>query len=179
MRTSITLALAALTLIGCAKSEDASTATAPSTVVIPASLLADAQPEGAVAVADAKPGAKVGEQVVIRGRIGGSAAPFASDRAMFTIVGAALPTCADNPEDSCTTPWDYCCETRADITHHAATVRVVDDGGAPLRATMKGWSNLHELSEIIVVGEVHQIDGDVLVIDARQIYPVANAAHGS
>src|SRR5205085_1318727 len=97
-----------------------------------------AAPAGDKPVEDVKASAKPGDAVAMRGRIGGGTEPFVEGRAVFTLVGRALPSCSDNMGDACKTPWDYCCETAEDIATHAATVQVVDAAGAPLRLDLKG-----------------------------------------
>lgn len=173
--------LAALGAVAaCERSEPA--ASAPSSsggVTIPAGLFA-AAPEGeAVSVLEAKASSSQGDKVLVRGRIGGSAAPFVDGRAMFTIVDASMLACSDTPGDGCKTPWDYCCEQPADIARHAATVQVTGADDSVLRASLKGQGGLRELSTVVVRGTVAQIDDGVLVIDADTISvdPAGAASH--
>ncbi|MGP1308660.1 MAG: hypothetical protein ACTS27_00490 [Phycisphaerales bacterium] len=168
---SATLAVGAAT--GCERSGSGADApTQASASVLPAGLFAPLPADEAVSVLDAKSAAKEGDSVLVRGRIGGSGSPFVDGRAMFTIVDASMLACSDTPGDSCKTPWDYCCEPAADIAAHAATVRVTDDDGATLRASLKGQGGLAELSTVLVRGTVAQADGIVLVIDATEIATV-------
>jgi hypothetical protein len=115
---------------------------------------------------------KKGDTVAVRGVIGGSSQPFVPERAVFTLMGSALKPCSANPEDKCTQPWDYCCETRADIAANSATIRVVNDRGQPLRTDIKGRSGLKELSEVVVVGKVAETSRGTLILDAQAIYPL-------
>ena len=169
------LATAALSLAAC---EDPAPSQAPASKgpqasSLPAGLILTAAPAESKGVAAAKSGAKVGDAVVLRGKIGGSKEPFVSGRAVFTIMDLELPSCADNPDDKCPTPWDYCCETSATIAANAATIQVVDQAGAVVKADMKGAPGLKPLSEVIVVGTVAQTDQNgTLVINASGIYPV-------
>jgi len=147
--------------------------------LFPAGLFLVDLPADAKDVKSAKAAAKPGDRVVIRGRIGGSLEPFVEGRAIFTLMDKALPACSDNPDDHCTTPWDYCCESPEDIALHAATIRVVGPDGAPLRAGLKGEGGLKELSEVVVVGEVAEdSEGGNLVVNAVGMY-VVSAANGS
>jgi hypothetical protein len=165
----LTLAFSVIT-VGCERSERTATdATASAGSVLPSRLFTAMATEDAISVLDAKSSVAKGDSVVVRGRIGGSAAPFVDGRAMFTIVDASLLACSDTPGDGCKTPWDYCCEPAADIARHAATVRVADADGAPIRVTIKGKGGLNELSSVVVQGVVSQIDGQVMVIDANEI----------
>jgi len=152
-----------------------SSAAAPATG-LPSGLFLASVPEAALEVKAAKAAVKQGERVVMRGRIGGSVDPFVDGRAIFTLMDVALPACSDNPDDHCTTPWDYCCETRKDIVAHAATVRVSDAEGRPLRVSLKGVSGLRELVEVIVVGTVSERDdAGNFVVDASGLYVAAKA----
>ncbi len=141
---------------------------------LPSGLFLTSVPESALEVRAAKAAVQQGERVVMRGRIGGSVDPFVEGRAIFTLMDVALPSCADNPDDHCTTPWDYCCETRKDIVAHAATVRVSDAEGHPLRVSLKGVSGLAGLSEVVVVGTVvERDDAGNFVVDASGLFVAA------
>lgn len=145
---------------------------------LPAGFFTQQAPADAKDVTEAKKAGpmKKGDKVVLRGVVGGSRDPFVPKRAMFTLMGAGLKPCSANPEDKCKTPWDYCCETRADIAANSATIRVTDDKGGILRTEMKGRMAggvaIRELSEVIVVGTVAVADKGVLVVDATAIHPV-------
>ena len=152
---------------GCSKQESAQSAPPE----LPAAVFLAGAPDGAVGVADAKESARAGETVTLRGRIGGTARPFTDGRAVFTIVDLALPSCADNPADTCSTPWDYCCESSADIAAHSATIQFVDADGAPLRARAEGVRGLAPLTEVLVVGKVAETDNrTTLVVNAESVY---------
>lgn len=112
---------------------------------------------------------KAGDTVALVGRIGGSRDPFVAGRAIVTLVGRGLKACADNPEDSCATPWDYCCETSADILANQVTVQVVDGKSQVLRTDLKGRHGLKELSEVVVVGTVSVATPKAVVINATSM----------
>lgn len=138
---------------------------------LPDGLFATSEPPDAINVSDAKHAADEGAEIVIRGRIGGSRQPFVEGRAIFTIADLSMPSCAENPEDACRTPWDYCCEPRDAVAANTATIRVVDDAGAPLRTTLEGAGGLRPLAEVVVRGRVSQKQGDkVLVVDAAAVF---------
>jgi hypothetical protein len=138
---------------------------------LPATLFLTAAPADARDVKAAKTGLKVGDEVTLRGRIGGSSQPFVDGRAVLTIVDKALPACSDNPDDNCATPWDYCCESRADILANSATVQVVDQAGQPLKIGLENAQGLNPLREIVVVGKVAQRDdAGVLVVNATGLF---------
>src|SRR5437868_1175777 len=100
-----------LTLAACEKGKPAGGST--STAALPAGFFLAAAPAEAKDIKDAKPTLKAGDKVVLVGRIGGSKEPFVAERAIFTLVDSRLKLCGESsPEDSCETPWDYCCDPR-------------------------------------------------------------------
>lgn len=141
---------------------------------LPTGFFVEKQPESAKDVSEARKagGIKAGDEVVLRGRIGGSGQPFVAGRAVFTLMGRGVKACSDNAGEKCSRPWDYCCETKADILANAVTVQVVDDKGQILRTDMKGRRGMKELSEMVVVGKVASADGKAVVVNATAVYPV-------
>jgi hypothetical protein len=139
---------------------------------LPIGFFADKQPENAKDVSEArKSGAlKAGDEVVLRGRVGGSKDPFVAGRAVLTLVGRGLKACNENPDDACTMPWDYCCETKEDILANSVTVQVLDAKGQILRTDLKGRRGVKELSELVVVGKVASADGSAVVVNATAIH---------
>ncbi len=140
---------------------------------LPNGFFVDKQPENAKDVSEARKAEtlKAGDEVVLRGRIGGSKEPFVAGRAVFTLMGRGLKACNENPDDKCSKPWDYCCETKEDILANSVTVQVVDAKGQILRTDMKGRRGLKELSEMVVVGKVVSADGKAVVINATAVHP--------
>lgn len=137
---------------------------------LPAGLFVTAPPANAKTVEEMKATAKTGDSVVVRGRVGGSKDPFVDGRAVFTLVGSGLKACSDNADDKCSTPWDYCCDTAADIAKHSVTIQVVDGAGAPIKASIKGQNSIKELSELVVVGKVSQASEKVMIVAATSIH---------
>lgn len=138
---------------------------------LPDTLFLTAAPQGAKDVKAAKPEIKVGDEVVLQGRIGGREEPFVDGRAVFVLMDNALPACSDNPDDACATPWDYCCESPADVAAHAATIRVLGPDGQPLKTGLKGANGLEPLAKVTVVGKVAERDeAGNLVVDATGLY---------
>ncbi|MDI1288529.1 MAG: hypothetical protein PSX37_01085 [bacterium] len=135
---------------------------------LPTAFFVDKAPETARDVSEARKAGtmKEGDEVVLRGRVGGSKDPFVEGRAVFTLMGRALKACNENPDDKCSVPWDYCCETKADIAANSVTVQVVDGKGQPLRTDMKGRRDLKELSEMVVIGKVTSVKGGAVVVSA-------------
>ncbi|MGE3108877.1 MAG: hypothetical protein AB7G11_07455 [Phycisphaerales bacterium] len=140
---------------------------------LPIGFFAADMPTDVKDVSDARTsGLKKGDSVALRGLVGGSKTPFVDGRAVFTLMGKGLKPCNANPDDHCKTPWDYCCETKADIAANSATVRVSDKKGNPLRTDFKGRLGISELSELIVIGKVVFADKGSLVVEAEKILPM-------
>jgi hypothetical protein len=139
-------------------------------------LLKD-EPNGAKAVIDARQDAKPGEEIIVRGRVGGSARPFVEGRAIFTIVGRGPLACSDIEGDGCKTPWDYCCTPREELRAHSATIQLVDENGAPIRTDIKGRRGIRELSDLTIVGSVVSTDAGSLIVRASGIYVHSHSTH--
>ena len=167
MRTGLLLSslLIVVAVGGC---KDSSTSTgAPATT--PTWLVA-AMPSGAIPVAEAKQSAREGDQIVVRGRIGGRRDPMNADVAVFVMIDPAIPHCKIGV---CKVPWDYCCETPESITINSATVQLVGETGKPMKIDL-GRHALEPLDEIVVVGTVGpRPTAEVFVIHARKIHRVA------
>lgn len=164
------LALGACDKGSSSSSSTASTPTQPSGGG-PAWVLVS-MPEGVVDVAAAKKTLKEGDQVALRGRIGGRMDPVSKDAAFFVIMDPAVPSCADNPGDNCSTPWDYCCETPASLAANNATVRVVDASGAPVQTGIESFG-FHPLDTVVIVGTVGpRPSPEVLTITATGVHRV-------
>jgi hypothetical protein len=139
---------------------------------LPSGFFVEKQPENAKDVSEIRKAGtlKAGDEVVLRGRVGGSKEPFVAGRAVLTLMGRGLKACNENPDDKCSKPWDYCCETKQDILANSVTVQVVDAKGQILRTDMKGRRGLKELSEMVVVGKVASADGKAVVINATAVH---------
>lgn len=186
MKTLLNPALLALALsasmLGAALTVKAQTKQADAKIdpALPKGLFLASPPASGPALSppEAKKSVKVGDTITLAGRVGGSKSPFVAGRSMLTLMGDALPACSDNPDDHCKMPWDYCCETKADIVKHSATVQVVDERGKVLRIDLKGQNGITELSDLTVVGKVAQVGDKVLVVNATGIYINPSLPHG-
>ncbi|WP_442509321.1 hypothetical protein SH528x_000887 [Novipirellula sp. SH528] len=125
------------------------------------------EPEGAMAVGDARQSVKDDESVTLVGLIGGSSKPFVEGLAAFTIVDAKVPYCA--PDEGCPTPWDYCCETVA-VKDNIATVKVVDENGNPVASDARKLLNVKELSTVVVQGTAKRDDQGNLTVAASKVF---------
>ncbi len=173
----IALALLAGVTTGCPAdgptaggTETAGTAQTPATG-LPGGLKLATSPDGeALGVSAAKASAKEGETIVLRGRIGGTFAPFVEGRAAMTIADEAMDSCDSKEGDGCTAPWDYCCETPEDILANTATIQVVGEDGRPLAVSLRELG-AKELATVVVQGTVGpRPDPKVLIVNATGIW---------
>lgn len=167
----LSMILVALTLGITACDESSQNPTAAAGGDTQAAWKLDAMPDGAVAVAQAKAGAKEGDLITLVGRIGGRSEPVTASSGLFIVMDPSIPSCADNPEDQCATPWDYCCETPETITANAATIQLRDAEGKPV---VLAEGDLQPLSRVAVVGTVApRPNSDTLIVYATGVHVVA------
>ncbi|MFG0293498.1 MAG: hypothetical protein ACF8MJ_10160 [Phycisphaerales bacterium JB050] len=171
--TLLALACSCIVLSGCGDENTEPASTTPSSTssgaasTEPSWILASAPNEWRE-IGDAKKNAAEGEQIVLRGRIGGRTNPITEGSPVFVMMDVSIPSCADGEDDHCAKPWDYCCESKATITANSATVIVVDEEGNPISAELSG---LEPLDEVIVVGTVDaRPNQDVLTVKATGIH---------
>lgn len=156
-------------LIACG--EDGSTTSDRARSNPPGWVLASA-PEQAEGVKAAKAHASEGDEVVVRGRIGGRVEPISDGSSTFTVIDLELLHCGQNPGDTCPTPWDYCCETPETINANGATVQIVDNAGRAVEGSPADFG-FEPLDEVIVIGVVGpRPDERVLVVRARGVHRV-------
>jgi len=181
MRLLAAVNLAALILcVGACERKEASTPTPTPTPApasnsaaraeLPAKAFLVAAPADAKPVKEVKAKAKGGDKVVVVGRVGMSEEPFVKGRSVFTIVDLDVKYCGEVEKDSCSTPWDYCCEPSEVLAASSATVQFVGPNGQPVRAELNGMNGLKPLSIVSVVGTVAQGDGTNLVVNADSLY---------
>ena len=167
-------ALAISTILGCGKSDDGekpSGAGGTSTASLPANLFLATAPGQPVAVKQVKAQAQEGDDVIVRVAVGGEVNVFVDGRAIVKVIDTEMKNLCLSPDDSCKTPWDYCCSTTDELQPHRATVRVVDAEGKTLKVGLKGARQIEELKTLVVKGVVAKgSDGKNLVIDAKGIY---------
>jgi hypothetical protein len=139
---------------------------------LPAGLAVQAAPAGAKDVAAVRAEAKAGDEVVVRGRVGGSLSPFVEGRASFQLVDASLHACGEGTAmDECKTPWDYCCDDPKELAAHSASIQVTGPDGKPLHVGLRGFAGLKPLSRATVKGVVARAaDSGALVINASGIH---------
>lgn len=166
----------AFVISGCGTSAPAKPAVTnsekPATTPLAADFFLKEPPAGAKDVLVVKKEAKEGDEVLIRGRVGGGKNDtFTQGRAMMYIMDPAIHSCDMNPGDDCATPWDYCCETPEDIAANKATIQFVGPDDKVLKADLKGSNGIDHLSVVVVKGKVGKRDDPkVLVVNASGIY---------
>ena len=137
-------------------------------------LFVEKRPGNVMTVLQARESAQPGDVVHITGQIGGSTLPFAESYAAFVIADESLVFCSENPSDSCSTPWDACCETQEKISASRAMVQFTDSTGNPVATGLKGQNGLAELDHVVVTGVVNaQSTAENLIIDGQTLYLAA------
>jgi hypothetical protein len=153
-----------ISMVGCGKSETAHTVESTS---VASQYVAEAEPNGAVPVGEARQSVEDEQTITLVGTIGGSSEPFVDGIAAFTIVDSKVPYCA--PDEGCPTPWDYCC-TQDQVKDNIATVKVVDKGGNPVAEDARGLLGVKELSTVVVKGKAIRDEQGNLTIAASEVF---------
>jgi hypothetical protein len=123
------------------------------------------EPSGAKAVKEVRKEAKDGDPVIVVGRIGGSTKPFVEGRAVFTIVDSSLVPCSDREGDTCSTPWDYCCDSHDDIARSSLLVRFVDAEEKTITQDAQTLLGVSPLQTVIVRGRAKRdTNGNIVVL---------------
>jgi hypothetical protein len=173
------LLIPALLLAACGggKPEAASPAPGSSATTAPTShplahLLVTTRPAGAQAITAIKASAKPGDTVVVRGRVGGRVDPFIAGKAALILADdEAIAACDKNPDDHCTTPWDYCCEGKEAIAKATCLVTATGADGAVLPHGLAGLGGLAAGNHIEVTATVGaDSTADNLVLVATGIH---------
>ncbi|MBL9140561.1 MAG: hypothetical protein JNK53_01730 [Phycisphaerae bacterium] len=138
---------------------------------LPDGMVVKASNTSAVATGECKASAKKGDRVTVVGRIGGSRVPFVASQAMFTLVDAKIPSCADMGEpDHCATPWDYCCEPRENLKKNMISIEIPGADGKLLPFSVRGAEGLEPLVTVAVTGVVtERNDQGLFVVRAEKI----------
>ncbi len=151
-------------LAGCAQDETATTQSPPQ---VDSAYLAKSEPAGAIPVGESRESTKDDDEVVLIGRIGGSASPFVDGIAAFTIVDPKVPSCTD--EEGCPTPWDYCCQQNA-VKENIATVKIVDPEGTIVSEDARTVLGIKELDLVVVHGKAKRDEQGNLAVMADQVF---------
>jgi hypothetical protein len=114
---------------------------------------------------------KPGDEITIGGKIMGNPKPFIDGRAAFTLGDPAILTsCDEIPGDSCSTPWDVCCDSKELKLEGIATVQIVGADGRVLKEGLEGVRGLANLAKVTVSGQVAEGSSpESLVVNATAI----------
>lgn len=172
IRVSLGFFLIATGIVGCSRQQATQTPaarTSSGASVDAARFLLSAEPEGAQDVIRVRESAKNEDDVVIVGRIGGSAVPWVEGRGAFSIVDPSLLACSDREGDNCTQPWDYCCDTDK-LPTSTALIKFVDEDGMLVHADAREFLNVKELQTVVVRGKAQRDDAGNLTVFANGLY---------
>ncbi len=123
------------------------------------------EPAGAKGVIEVRKQAKDGDDIVVKGRVGGSTKPFTEGRASFLIVDPSLP-----PTMECHMPWDYCEVPKAELAAARAVVKFVDGQGKTLQTGAKELFGIKELTPVVVKGKASRDEKGNLSVLASGIF---------
>ena len=138
---------------------------------IPAAAFVTEAPKDAKDVAALKKTAKRGDTVVMKAVVGGRSEPFVKNRAIFMVADRSLKACNQIPGDTCTKPWDYCCESSESKKANMATVQFTGADGKPLKVGAQAAGGLEPLRLVVIEGVVSEIDDKgTFVIDAKKVF---------
>lgn len=177
---------AALVLAGCGTSEPdrargggADTGQAGGAATLPASVWLEAKPAGAEPLTKVKASAKEGERVAFLAQVGGRAKPYVPGRAIVLVADPALQDCAEEEDDHCPTPWDYCCENPAALKAGTGAIQFIGGDGQPLHVSLEGMEEFSPLTTMYVTGTVSARDDEgTFTVDADGVFIVRAADAG-
>ena len=166
------LGVAVLALSGCGEAQKpAAPVDVPKSAPLPSGFILKEAPAGAKDVGATKATAKEGDEIVIRGQIGGSPKDvFNPGRASFSIADMKLPACSTKPGDKCETPWDFCCETPETLSANTAMIQFTDADGKILKNDVRGANGIEYLSVVVVKGKVAKREGPNLLVNATGVF---------
>lgn len=118
-----------------------------------------------IGVTEARNTVQDGDQVVLRGWIGGRLDPFVENRAVMLLVDESLPLC----DEGCKTPWDACCFPAEKTRANTVTVQVADATNQPLRVSLRGQGGLEPAVKVAVAGTVHREGDAVFLVTAERL----------
>jgi len=128
-------------------------------------LMLSVAPVADVSIQTMKSAAKVGDQVVVRGRIGGQARAFVEESQEFRMMDLSIPYCGQSdPEGACPQPWDYCCE-KAEVKASAGVVAKI----AAAKWKRERYGPLQPLMEVVVTGTVKETSPD-WILEVQTVY---------
>ncbi len=154
-------------LMACGQSEEAKPAPSDAGAGHPLdSFYLEAAPAETVEVAALR-SMQNGASVSVRGDIQ-DFAPV-QGKAVLSLYDHALPSCDENPDDQCQTPWDFCCVPDDEIAKASATVEFRQDGQL-VAADLKGFHGITYLTDVVVTGTLQLDDAGNARIAATGIH---------
>jgi hypothetical protein len=135
-------------------------------------ILLKEKPADAIKISELRTNHKAGETVTFTGQIIGSKKVFMDSLAIMTMGDPTkMKTCNLIPGDSCTTPWDVCCDDPDVVKANIVSVQILDSSGAPFKAGLKGLSGIKEMSDLTITGVVEKSSNDQnMIINATGIF---------
>lgn len=128
---------------------------------LPAGLFTDAIDGAASAISELQGRVEAGQKVVLTGKVMGSMTPFVEGRAAVMVGDPTkLTSCDLRPGDTCTTPWDVCCDDPEVIKKSVATLQVVDGDGRVVAHSLRGAGGLDHLATVTAEGVVSPLSGE-------------------
>jgi hypothetical protein len=128
-------------------------------------LMLESEPAGGKGIIEVRKQSKDGDEVVVIGRVGGSAKPLTEGRASFLLVDASL-----KPSAECDCPWDYCEYPNKEVAAARLTVKFTDAGGKTLQGGARELFGIKELSTVVVRGKVRRDEKDNVVVLGQGIF---------
>ncbi|MEQ8765956.1 MAG: hypothetical protein RL885_18705 [Planctomycetota bacterium] len=160
MRTLTLIALLALT--GCSGGSDSE---GPTTPPLAESYWAADAPKSALSPLEAREKGTEGT-VWIHGKVG----ELASNRAQFQLVDPSYEACSENEDDTCATPWDFCCYSPEERARGSVIVQFRDSEGKLLQRDLQGFHGFDHLRQAWVRGKPERDDAGNLILVAEAIH---------
>ena len=158
-----------LTIFGCRDSSEPQAGT--SSAALPESLFLTTEPTGIQSISSLKSDAQEGDTVVIKAVVGGRKKVYVNNRAVMTVIDAALDNPCTGEDDHCVTPWDYCCTPAEQLLLHMASVQILGSDNRPLAVDLSTEENLKPLTTLVIHGTVGpRADQASLVLNATGIF---------
>lgn len=160
MKTPLLLAVC-MTLAACGGSETTPGPTAKAATPAVAALTLAQAPANAIGVKAAKDKGPAAD-VTVTGRLYDITSGFA----VMKLMDLAIPYCGEtNKEDTCKTPWDYCCEGKDTQSANALLVEARGADGKPLASPSLG--DLRLLDKVTVTGKLEKDEHGNFVLLAK------------
>ncbi len=169
-KSAICLLIAALvgSLAGCNPTASKPGAE-PTAATADTSYRLTAEPSGAKGVKEVRKGAQDADEVTLFGRIGGDENPWVAGQAAFLVVDSELKPCNEKSDDSCKTPWDYCCDLDQ-LPTSKALVKVVDAEGKTVATDARALLGVKELQTVVVHGRAKRDEAGNLTVLADGVF---------